>query len=337
MIKRYRNIILIAAIIILGVIFILSRREIPSVITYGASFSKLHSNELNLDWKETYLAILDDLKVKHLRLSAHWTMIESSKGEYNFSEIDYQINEAEKRGADVILSVGLRLPGWPECHTPDWAINYDKNSKNQKILEYITKVVERYKNAPNLRYWQVENESFLRFATQYCEPIDETFLQSEIDLVRKLDPNHKILVTDSGELGKWYKARQYGDVFGTSVYLYVWDNIFGPLRYPITPGFFRFKQNIIDLVSGPKQTILIELAAEPWLTRPIIKAPILLQLERMGIDKFNEIIEFNRKSAFSEQYLWGAEWWYYMKNNGHSEFWERAKKLYESSGVPLEK
>lgn len=325
---RYKILILIA-IIIAGV-YLLSIRQVPEKITYGISFSKLHAEELELDWKETYTAVLDDLKARHLRLTAHWPMIEPKDGEYDFSSMDYQMSEAEKRGADVILAVGLRVPGWPECHTPDWVINMDNTKRQEKILAYITKVVDRYKNAPNLRYWQVENEAFLHFATQYCDKADEAFLSKEIDLVRSLDPTHKILITDSGEFGKWYQARRYGDVFGTSVYLYIWHDILGAMRYPISPGFFRFKQNLIDFISGPKQTLLIELGLEPWLMQPIIKAPITLQLDRMGIGKFNEIIEFNLDSGFAEQYLWGAEWWYYMSKNDHPEFMEGARKLLTS-------
>lgn len=320
--------IIIAVLIVFVALQVFSIRQIPQNITYGVSFSKLHSDELGVPWKETYTAILDELNVKHLRLSAHLPMIEPVAGKYNFSELDYQMVEANKRGADVILAVGLRLPGWPECHTPDWAINLDQATKQKKILDYIETTVNRYKNAPSLRFWQVENEAFLHFAGQYCGEVNENFLTKEIALVGRLDPKHKILITDSGEFGKWYKARRYGDVFGTSVYLYIWHDILGPLRYPITPGFFRFKQNLIDFISGPKQTILIELGAEPWLAQPIIKAPISLQLDRMSIDKFKEVIKFNRETGFAEQYLWGAEWWYYMKQNGHPEFWDMAKTLF---------
>lgn len=315
-------------LVLIAIFWICSVGTVPEKITYGVSFSKLHSDELKLSWKEVYLAILNELQVKHLRLSAHWPMVEPKEGVYSFDELDYQMEEANKSGADVILAVGLRLPGWPECHTPDWAVNLDDVTKQKHVIEYIKKVVNRYKDYPNLKYWQVENEAFLHFATQYCKDADETFLASEIATVKGLDSNHKILITDSGEFGKWYKARRYGDIFGTSVYLYIWHDVLGPMRYPISPGFFRFKQNLIDFVSGPKQSMLIELGAEPWLAQPIVKAPISLQLDRMGIDKFKEVIEFNKKTGFSEQYLWGAEWWYYMKQNSHGEFWDTAKELY---------
>jgi len=45
-----------------------------------------HSEELGLDWKKTYLAILDDLKVKNLKLVAYWDLIEEEPGVYNFQQ-----------------------------------------------------------------------------------------------------------------------------------------------------------------------------------------------------------------------------------------------------------
>ena len=83
------------------------------------------------------------------------------------------------------------------------------------------------------------------------------------------------------------------------------------------------------LSGGSKESFVIELSAEPWLLQPIIKTPIDVQMQRMGIDKFNEMIDFAGKTGFDQQYLWGAEWWYYMKVNERPEFWEEAKKLWE--------
>lgn len=327
MMRRTRYILgtLVACLLL---IYAASWRTVPTAIIYGVSFSKLHAEELGLDWKETYRAVLDDMHVRHLRLSAHWTMIEPTEGNYHFDELDFQMQEAAKRGADVILAVGLRTPGWPECHTPPWALNISKAEREERQLAYMTAVINRYKDSDTLRYWQVENEVFLHFATQYCDDVDEVFLQKEIDLVHTLDPKHPVLMTDSGELGKWYEAYRKGDVFATSVYLYIWHHTWGPIRYPIRPGFFTFKENMVEWLFGTKPMILSELGAEPWLTKPIKDASIDDQLSRMNIDMFNEVISFGTHTGFSEQYLWGVEWWYYMKGHGHPEFWNRAKELY---------
>ncbi len=198
------------------------------------------------------------------------------------------------------------------------------------MLEYIEKTVNRYKNYTNITYWQVENEAFFTiYAKDWCKPFDEAFFQKEISLVKKLDPSHPILVTDSGELGAWWGARKSGDVFGSSLYIYAWNKTFGGFRYPITPGFYRARQNFTDLLFGKKKMILSELGLEPWLLTPIKDASIDTQLSRMDIGKFNTLVDFAKKTGFGEQYLWGVEWWYYMKDHSHPEFWNKVGKIFE--------
>ena len=97
------------------------------------SFNTLYANELGLDWKETYDAILDELGVRNLRLAAHWPMVEPIDNIYNFAELDYQIARAEEVGAEVIFAVGRRLPRWPECHVPTWAQGLAQVEQQQQL------------------------------------------------------------------------------------------------------------------------------------------------------------------------------------------------------------
>ena len=82
------------------------------------------------------------------------------------------------------------------------------------------------------------------------------------------------------------------------------------------------------IIFGAKPVFLIELSGEPWLVEPVLDVDIETQLSRMDLQKFNDIIAYAEKTHFAEQYLWGIEWWYWMKEQGHPEFWERAKELY---------
>jgi len=324
------KIIFIALALAITLLWALSLREIPDNINYGVSFSKYHSAELGLDWKEVYLNLLDDLQVRRFRFSAHWPNTEPKNNEFNFSELDFQIQEAKKRNASVIFALGRRLPGWPECHEPEWVEKLSDEEKKEEVLQYIERLVNRYKSFDNIIMWQVENEPFLKlFSKHHCKNfLDAPFLKKEIALVKTLDPKRPVLVTDSGELSTWIKAYKSGDIFGTSVYLYVWNSILGPFRYPLTPGFFRIKYNLISGLLGRKDAILVELSAEPWLLKPIIDTAVEDQLKRMDLSKFNEVIKFASKTGFKNQYLWGAEWWFWLKQNGHEEIWNRAKELF---------
>ncbi len=313
-------------------LWLLAQKPVPEQIIYGMSFNTPYARELGLDWRETYDAILDDLKVRHLRLAAHWPMIEPVANIYNFEELDYQIKRAEEKGATVVLAVGRRLPRWPECHVPKWARELSKAEQQSAQIRYMEQVVERYKNSSAVLMWQVENEPFLEvFAFEHCGELDVDFLDREVDIVRNLDPTRKILVTDSGNLGTWSGAYTRGDVFGTSVYVHFWNPELGQFRTVLPSSAYRIKSNLMGVLYAKKPTILIELSAEPWLLEPVAEVPLEVQFTRMNLEKFEDILEYAKDTRFDTQYLWGAEWWYWLKLQGHEEMWERGQRLFESN------
>jgi hypothetical protein len=328
---KFLKIVLLIFGFLLILYSLLSLKSIPKKISYGVSFSKFHSDELELPWKDVYNALLHDLGVKKFRLSAHWPMIEPQKGEYHFDELDYQVSEAAKNDTHIILVVGRRTPVWPECHEPDWAKNLSWDEKKKDIIAYIQEVVERYKTFKNIDYWQIENEPFLSvFAKENCGDLDKSFLDQEVALVKKLDPTRQVLVTDSGNLGTWSGAWKEGDLFGTSVYLYLWNPSIGQVKTILPPSFYRVKRNVMELLFGNKKSILIELSLEPWLLQPAVKTDLQTQIDRMGIEKFDEIIQYAKATSFDEQYLWGVEWWYWMKTQGHDEYWKKAQEIFSN-------
>src|SRR5262249_11245346 len=93
------------------------------------------------------------------------------------------------------------------------------------------------------------------------------------------------------------------------------------------PWVYRFKAGIIRLLHPGKQVIVSELEAEPWTTAGIPNTPISEQMKTMSLAHFNTITSLSAQTGFSPQILWGVEWWYWMKQHGHPEFWEAAKKL----------
>ena len=315
---------------LLIILFALSYKPKVKNITYGVSFNTFYARELGLNWREVYDATLDDLHVRQLRLAAHWPMVEPSQGQYNFSELDYQMDKAAEVGAEVILAVGRRLPRWPECHVPQWVKLLDQEERQKLQLEYMQKVIERYKNHPALKVWQVENEPFLEvYAFEQCGYFDKDFFNQEIALAKKLDTEHPILVTDSGNLGTWHKAYKSGDMFGTSVYIYFWNPELGQFKTLLPAWFYRTKSNLMRIFYGSKPSLLIELSVEPWLTKPIKDTPLDVQFSRMNLQKFSEIIEYAKGTRFDYQYLWGVEWWYWLKLQDKPSFWNEARKLYD--------
>jgi hypothetical protein len=317
-----------------AIVAIMAYKPVPDSITYGMSFNTPYARELGLNWQEAYDAILDDMGVRHLRLTAHWPMIEPQLDAYNWAELDYQITRAEEVGATVVLAVGRRLPRWPECHDPNWLQDQEFTlaERNAAQLEYMQAVVERYRDSPAVMWWQVENEPFLAaFAFEHCGELDKAFLDQSIELVREMDPNRPIIITDSGNLGLWAGAYSRGDVFGTSVYVHFWNPELGQFRTWLPPWFYRAKETLMEWRYGQKETVLIELSAEPWLLEPIVDVPIPVQFTRMNLQKFEDILTYAASTRYEQQYLWGAEWWYWLKLQDRPEMWERGLQLFPES------
>lgn len=303
-----------------------SALKLSDDIEWGVVFSKKMAIDMGLDWKESYFAILDDLKARAMRIPVYWQDIEPKENEYFFDDYDWMMNEAEKRNVKLTLAIGRKVPRWPECHIPDWAESLEEKKQQEKVLEFLPKIVERYKKYPNLFAWQVENEPFLSFGI--CPELDADFLDEEIDLVRLLDSMRPIVVTDSGELSAWVRAASRADIFGTTMYRIIYKEPFGYITYPLTPNFFWKKANIVHLFNPDKQMIISELQAEPWGPGFIADMPIEEQNKSMSIEHFRENIEYAKKVRFPEVYMWGVEWWYwqYIKHN-RPEFWMTAKDL----------
>lgn len=312
---------------------LLARKEAPERITYGMSFNASYAVELGLDPMSVLRGLTDELMIRHFRLAAHWNQIEPLRNVYDFELMDEELSHVEKRGGTVIFGVGRRLPRWPECHIPSWAQPLSWEEQKQEIREYIETVVTRYKDSSAITYWQVENEPYLSvFAPEFCgDTLDEDFLREEVALVHELDPTRPVLVTDSGNLGTWKGAYTHGDAFGTSVYVYFWNPELGKFRTVLPPWFYRVKENLMRLMYGEKETLLIELSLEPWLVDPVAEVPIDVQLTRMNPQMFDEIVAYAKKTRFETQYLWGGEWWYWLRERGNDTFWEKGKLLFTQS------
>lgn len=317
-------------IILLFIFFLLSRGHVykKDELSYGVTFSAKQAIDLGLDWKEVYIAMLDDLGVRKLRLSAYWDEVEKVRDEYSWNDLDWQIREASKRNAEIILAVGGRLPRWPECHFPDWYNDLSKPDQTAELLDYIKATINRYKGNKQIVNWQVENEPFLSQFGE-CPKLNKELFDDEIALVKKLD-KRPVIITDSGELSTWIPAAKRANIFGTTMYRDTYsDKLKSYIHYPIEPGFFRFKKNIARLFAHPEKWMVIELQGEPWGPEPFQNLSEKERDRTMNLQKFKEIVKFSSKTGFREFYFWGVEWWYWEKEvQNNPGIWEEAKKLY---------
>jgi len=325
--KKFILIILILILFVKTLFFIGSPPQAER-ITWGVNFSHKHAQNLGLDWQKAYLALIDDLGVKNIKLGVYWDLIEPQKGEYNFSDLDWQIKTAEDKGIKLLPVIGMKAPRWPECHIPQWATDLNKEEQQKEVLGMIKEIIQRYKGSSSIIKWQVENEPFFPFGE--CKWTDKDFLKKEIDLVKSLDDQKRpIVISDSGEGSFWFTAAKLGDVVGTTIYRKVWSTQFKTyLNYPFPPVFYWRKAEIIRKIFN-KKVICVELQAEPWGPELLYSSPLGEQEKTMNLEQFQKNIEFAKKTGFDEFYLWGSEWWYWMKEKQNKpEIWNEAKKLF---------
>ncbi len=327
-ILKITGLILAGLLILVFCYFFIGKTEPVENIEFGVTFSKIEAERYHLDWKQTYLAILEDLKFKKIRLIAYWSEIEPEQNEFDFENLDWQIEQSKERGAELILAVGQRLPRWPECHFPDWAKKLSKQEKQQKLLEYLSQAVERYKHQEAIKFWQIENEPFLGTFGE-CPKLDKEFLNKEIELVKELDPSREIILTESGEFSTWIGAARRVKIIGTSLYRIVWAKHFNCyVHYPLPAIFYERKTALIKKLFDVQKVFVAELQAEPWGPEQNWKISLKEQAKSMNLEKFKNIINYTKKAGFSKAYFWGAEWWYWMKTiHNQDQIWEEVKNL----------
>ncbi|MBI2022537.1 beta-galactosidase [Candidatus Daviesbacteria bacterium] len=299
-------------------------------INFGVTFSPPTAKYLRLDWKEVYLSLLDELNIKKLRVPTYWSRIEPKEGSFDFSEVDFMLDEAKKRSVEVILVVGIRQPRWPECHQPNWADKLPKKAMQDKTKEFIKKVIERYDNHPAVTTYQVENEPLFPVWAVLCDWPDEGFFRSEIKLARGLT-DKKIMTTASGEWDSWVTQMKLTDVLGISLYREVYNPFLGYFNYPFIPGHYSLKSNLVRKLFAPnnQKTVITELQVEPWFGDHDPNALSFdKQIKLFPIAEFKENVEYAKKTSIDEIYLWGVEWWYFMKQNGYPEYWDFATTLF---------
>ena len=297
--------------------------------TFGVIFSQKHSRDLGLNWRSNYLAILNDLGAKELKVLTHWDLIEPEENNFNFKDLDWQLAEAEKKEANVILVIGMKTGRWPECHIPSWAKDLDKEKQQELILKLVQTITTRYKESRSIVAWSVENEPLFTFGD--CPWSDKEFLKEEIEMVRSVDSyyDRPILITDSGEGSLWVEASRLGDIVGITMYKSVWmGDLETYFTYPYPPSFYWTKYKIVKELFN-KEIICSELQAEPWCPNLLYNCSLEEQMKTMNIDDFRENINFAKQTGIDKFYLWGAEWWYWIKEEqGQDYIWEEAKKLF---------
>ncbi len=295
---------------------------------FGASFSVEYADELGLDWRQAYQAILQDLGVKHLRLMSYWEQIEPAPGQFDFADLDWQMEQARLAGAKVSLAIGLRQPRWPECHYAPWARGLGPNEQKQALESFISAVVKHYRNDSAIESYQLENEALLRTFGACQGTFDRGRLQAELDLVRGLDPAHPVAMSVSNQYGLPLGSPR-PDEYGFSIYKRAYVSaVHLYFNYRVPAWFYHWRAAVTERLTS-KPVFVHELQAEPWGPGATVGLSIEEQNKTMDAGKLTEIIDYSRGMHISHQDLWGAEWWYWRKVKFHDDsLWQVAKSAF---------
>lgn len=299
----------IIALFLLSAVLYLRSGEDPE---WGVTYSVVYAEELGLDIEESYVAVLDELRPDALRLPVYWSRYEDAPNSFNFDELDWMMDEAAARGIPVTLVIGQKVPRWPECFIPDW----HEDDVEEGLLNYLTITTLRYQDHPALNRWQVENEPFFPFGE--CPNPDADLLQNEITLVAELDPATPIQQTTSGEQSLWALHVAGADVLGSSLYREVSNDVTGTIIVPLKTRWYRVQALAVQLLG--RTVIISELQAEPWGVHELLGENDAAQA--FTAHELQQNMEFAAQTGMDEVYLWGVEWWYYLKEQGDSKLWD---------------
>ncbi len=81
----------------------------------------------------------------------------------------------------------------------------------------------------------------------------------------------------------------------------------------------------------PERFFISELQAEPWVKGSDPRTASVSEMEySLNIGRLEKNIDYAEHTGATRAYLWGAEWWYWMKTEKNdSRYWDTVKKVFE--------
>lgn len=314
---------------------------------FGINFSCKRAQFFGEDCATLFRQALIEFNVRHVRLSAYWSDIESEPGVYDFHAIDELLAIAQEQDASVTVTIGMKAQRFPEFWFPTWlrlaaalpanVFPEDSAPIVQALFPYLTAAASHIGGSETVEAIQVENEPFVHYQGHANGwRIRRSFLAREIATVRAADPgHHPIVVSHASWLrrdGTWRWILENADVLAQSVYtkrqrgpwpwLYIFPYRIGPLT-PDLPGQAEAARK------AGKSLWIAELQAEPY-EQPTVDVRRIPTSAAASFSPrwFRDNVTLARRSGASRVYLWGVEWWAYLRDaRGDPALWDEAKAL----------
>ena len=285
---------------------------------FGVSFSVKQCRSFELDGRKTLDWLTQDAGFRRFRLMSYWNEYEKQPGQYDFRELDWQVEMVSQASGEISLCLGARQPRWPENHWPDWAWQAEKTVRDTALLQYIEQVVGRYAGNVHITSYQLENEALLAGFGERPE-VDRQRLQAEYDLIKTLDPQRPIIMTTSTSWGIPIR-RPIPDMVGFSFYHTLYRNG-GYHQSLMYPWFHRLRKHLIQLLHR-RPVFIHELQLEPWGPKNIWELPNDEQAKSMNPQQIIKNISLAQAIKAGPIDFWGGEWWYWRHLQGDDSIWQ---------------
>jgi hypothetical protein len=319
---------------------------LPAQVKLGTTFSQLQCRYLGLDYRDTFRQICG-LGFDRIRLCAYWNEIEPFPNQFDFTALDWLLEECDRHRIQAVLALGMKAPRWPEFHFPDWisqrhetgagATPLDQRSPGlgEATFIWLEAVVQHLRHAPALAYWQIENEPFTRLEITGGRFLSPGFIRREVGLIRKLAPQQQILLTGSIALPSANTPEDetalqdclaLADAVGLNVYSKV---PLGQTRYYLEPqpAFWQTLQRWqTQIQQAEKAAWIAEAQAEPWEPHQLVATRGRLHPSASP----TRTVQLSHQLAslgYETILLWGCEYWYWQRQQGWPDWWKTMQRL----------
>jgi hypothetical protein len=316
------------------------------MLRIGLTFSPREAIYRDLSWRQTFHAALEAAPAL-LRIGAYWNEIEPLPGAYDFSTLDWLLDQASARGQQVLLTVGMKAPRWPEYYLPRWLASQLQVADEAQVSDdpqlrvatraLLTATVEHVRERSVVVAWQVENEP-LDPAGPHRWRIGADYLAEEVALVRALDPQHRPIIVNTfietqplaalpgARAGLWARTQQalaLADVLGLDVYPSRTLRLAGA-ELTVTWPAFLWAGVLADLhqaaAAHGKDAWIVEAQAEPWRSGGRVPPPAWPGAS-VGPWSVAPVLSEFAAAGFRTVLLWGVEHWEARRSQDQDASW----------------
>jgi hypothetical protein len=323
----------------------------------GISFRPLQAEAMGLEPHATLLTLLEH-PYELIRLAALWNRMEPAAGVFDPSPLDWQVEAAERAGKQLVLGLGaVKNFGYPEFFVPRHHLpaplpegrlvsETSHAALLAAALEFVARVVDRYRDHKSIIGWQVEHEAVDPLGVEHSWRLTTAFVKREVAEVKRLDPQRPIILNGFLPMSapvaaqQWWRTRDQGDslslaedaaeIVGVDIYSCHALGATGGWTVYMDAGEHawptRARRRFESAGALGRRVMITEGQAEPWEAvttppSPVGRAMTSCPPERV-IDNYNRCLRLAREtgSPLDAYLFWGAEYWLLRQHAGDESY-----------------